>query len=71
VLTEKDASDLTSIQKRISKVIPNDAAKNSVIAGLIADAKLMVDAARKQIDAELEKARENGTIRWYRKSHPI
>ena len=71
MLTEKDASDLASIQKQISKAIPNDEAKNSVIAGLIADAKRLVDAAREQMDAELEKARENGTVRWYRKSHSI
>lgn len=71
MLTLKDASDLTSIQERIHKKIPHDAAKNSVIAGLIADAKRLVDAAREQIDAELEKVRENGTVRWYRKPTPI
>ncbi|KAG9200134.1 hypothetical protein G6514_007612 [Epicoccum nigrum] len=65
VLTGQDASDLKSIQERIHKVIPNEDAKNSVIAGLIADAKRLVEAAREQIDAELEKARENGTVRWY------
>ena len=66
-----DADDLESIQERIQKVIPNDAAKNSVIANLIADAKRLVEAAQEQIDAELEKARENGTVRWYRESNSI
>lgn len=45
VLTMKDASDFASIQERIYNKIPNDAAESSVIAGLIAEAKRLVDAA--------------------------
>ncbi|KAK7416608.1 hypothetical protein QQX98_005079 [Neonectria punicea] len=60
-----DLKDIIEIERRLKKIIPNDEAKKSKVQRLIDDAKLLVTQAKDMLDAEVQKAREAGKIKWY------
>lgn len=62
-----DLKDITEIDRRLKKILPDDEAKKSKVQKLIDEAKLLVQAAEQMLNAEAEKARELGQLKWYRK----
>ncbi|RSL62296.1 hypothetical protein CEP53_004836 [Fusarium sp. AF-6] len=60
-----DLKDITEIDRRLKKILPDDEAKKSKVQKLIDDAKLLVQEAEQMLNAEVEKARELGQLKWY------
>lgn len=58
------------IDSRLKKIIPDDESKKSKVQKLIDDAKILVDQAKAMLDEEVQKAREQGKAKWYRKFLP-
>ncbi|RSL59401.1 hypothetical protein CEP54_007315 [Fusarium duplospermum] len=62
---DKLTKDITEIDRRLKKILPDDEAKKSKVQKLIDDAKLLVQGAEDMLKAEVEKAREIGRLKWY------
>ncbi|RBR26040.1 uncharacterized protein FIESC28_01068 [Fusarium coffeatum] len=61
----EDLKDILEIDRRLKKIIPDEEAKKSKVQKLIDEAKYLVDGARLMLEAEAEKAREAGRLKWY------
>ncbi|RMJ16007.1 hypothetical protein CDV36_004312 [Fusarium kuroshium] len=60
-----DLKDITEIDRRLKNILPDYEAKKSKVQKLIDDAKLLVQEAEQMLNAEVEKARELGQLKWY------
>ncbi|KAI1280253.1 hypothetical protein F5Y07DRAFT_413359 [Xylaria sp. FL0933] len=63
--TMTDKKDLDDIAKRLRAVVPPKEQRKSKIGELIQEARNLINAARKTLDEETEKARETGKLKWY------
>ncbi|KAI0186881.1 hypothetical protein EV127DRAFT_410831 [Xylaria flabelliformis] len=63
--TMNDKKDLDDIAKRLKAVIPSKEHRKSKIGELIQEARNLVNAAKKTLDEETEKARQKGKLKWY------
>ncbi|KAH6637823.1 hypothetical protein C7974DRAFT_411285 [Boeremia exigua] len=63
--TTEDKTDLDMICRRLRKIMPDEAAKNSRVQKLIDNAKTLVNQAKQMVDDQLNEAREKGKAKWY------
>ncbi|KAI1746480.1 hypothetical protein F4782DRAFT_536407, partial [Xylaria castorea] len=63
--TKNDKKDLDNIAKRLRAVVPPKEHRKSKISELIQEARNIVNAAKKTLDDETEKARQHGKLKWY------
>ncbi|KAF5578848.1 hypothetical protein FPCIR_11391 [Fusarium pseudocircinatum] len=61
----QDLKDIIEIDRRLKKIIPDEEAKKSKVQKIIDKAKFAVEGAKKVLEAEMEKAREAGRVKWY------
>ncbi|KAF9765840.1 hypothetical protein IL306_001807 [Fusarium sp. DS 682] len=68
---DEDLHDIMEIDKRLKKIIPDAEAQKSQVQKFVDQAKYMLEAARNVLEAEYQRAREQGQVKWYRVTETI